>query len=297
MAKISLRAVTCLRMECARFSFYFPCLNLAFPIMLCRLVFAVVVLSCFPATGWAQVPATPRPASDVGKPPVKKPIKRSDVAAPQRGSCHIGVIPIAGNLFRVERYGVVTLSDQVTRVGTEGWALDELVVSRVSAAAPGNSVRRIPFTKEELVRDAKERPRSFFRDDNVTIKEFAQSIAGRINCDRYVVIHRRGGGYREFGIGISRYPLFEKVFLFAMMQIRVYDGRTFELIKQGPATTEKENLVTRAFYGPPGGPSRELDVSAFPDRPADAAHNLALRDGVRALLTTSLDNTLPAMLR
>jgi hypothetical protein len=35
----------------------------------------------------------------------------------------------------------------------------------------------------------------------------------------------------------------------------------------------------------------------FPDKPADAAANLVLRDGVRAMLTASLDKTLPPMLR
>jgi hypothetical protein len=34
----------------------------------------------------------------------------------------------------------------------------------------------------------------------------------------------------------------------------------------------------------------------FPDRPADAAANPVLRDGVRSMLTASLDKTLPALL-
>jgi len=45
-----------------------------------------------------------------------------------------------------------------------------------------------------------------------------------------------------------------------------------------------------------GGPSRQLDLGMFPDRPADAAANPVLRDGVRSMLTASLDKTLPALL-
>lgn len=251
--------------------------------MLCRFVSVIVVLSCFSAVGWAQAPSSSRSASDVGKPSIKKPVKRNDVAAAVSGPCHIGVIPIAGNLFLVQGWGV-------DRVAAEGWDLDELVVSRVRAAAPGRSVRRVPYTAAELI-DGARRP-LFFGD---TLKEFAQRIAGRVSCERYVVVHRHGGNSREFGIGISRYVLFDKAILYAMMKVLVYDGRTFELIRQAPASLG-DNSVKRRI-GMANGPALELDLSAFPDKPADVARNPMLRDGVRALLTQSLDNTLPAMLR
>jgi hypothetical protein len=219
-----------------------------------------------------------------------KPAKAGNAAAPESGPCHIGVIPIVGNLFRVEKFEL-PFGDRLTQVATEGWALDELVVSRVRAAAHGNSVRRIPFTAEELIRDAQQRPISLFNTEDVRIKEFAQDIAGRIRCERYVVVHRRGFSSKESGIGISIH--FKAAFLFAMTQIRIYDGRSFNLIKQGPALIDEST----AFSGSPGGPSRVVDLSALPDKLSDAAASPVLRDGVRALLTASLDKTLPMMLR
>jgi hypothetical protein len=252
-------------------------------IMLCRLVAAVIALSCFSAVGWAQAPSSSRSASDVGKPSIKKPVRRNDVAAAASGPCHLGVIPIAGNLFLVQGWGV-------DRVATEGWDLDELVISRVRAAAPGRSVRRVPYTAAELV-GAGQRS-SFFRE---TLEEFVQRIARRVSCERYVVVHRHGGNSREFGIGISKYVLFDKAILYAMMKILVYDGRTLELIRQAPASL-RDNSGKRRI-GVANGPALEIDLSAFPDKPADVARNPILRDGVRALLTQSLDNTLPAMLR
>jgi hypothetical protein len=252
--------------------------------MLCRFVSTILFLSCFSAAGWAQAPPAPRLAPDVGKPLGKKTVKRSDTAVVESGGpCHIGVIPVAGNLFLVQRFGE-------DRVATEGWGLDELVVSRVRAAAPGRSVRRIPYTAAELLGEG-QRP-SFFRE---TPKEFTQRIAGRVSCERYIVVHRHGGNSREFGIGISRYVLFDKAILYAMMKILMYDGRTFNLISQAPASL-RDNSVNRTI-AVANGPALELDLSAFPEKPADAARNPVLRDGVRALLTQSLDNTLPAMLR
>ena len=117
-----------------------------------------------------------------------------------------------------------------------------------------------------------------------------------MNCERYVLVHRHGGSQREFGIGISKHYLGSKADLFAMMYIRVYDGRTFQLINEAPALMEEDTYANRFKYYL-GGPSRPIDLAMFPEKAADAAANPVLRDGVRQMLTVSLDRTLPGMLR
>jgi hypothetical protein len=272
-----------------------------------RFIAAVIFPFCFPISSFAQTQPAPEEttqrAAPAAKPAAKKLASIPKAAAQstkpaESRSCQIGVIPIAGNLFLVENFGLVTFADTYARVAVDGWALDELVVSRVRAAAPGMSVRRIPFTKEELRNEPRQKSISWFRSSATNIKEFAQYLAPRINCERYVVIHRHGGGnHREFGIGISRHRFGRPVYLFAMMYIRVYDGRTFELIREAEALTTEDTFMNRVRHHPLGGPSRELDPSMFPDKPADAAANPVLRDGVRAMLTASLDKTLPGILR
>ena len=249
-----------------------------------RFLIAAIVLSCCPMHGWGQS----RPEAASGKKRTVEP------ATADSEPCKIGVIPIAGNLFLVDKFGPLRLTDTYERTAVEGWALDDLVVSRVRAAQPGASVRRIPFTKEEL---ANYQPaRSLFPDKDAEIKVFAQHVARRISCERYVVAHRYGrAGHKEFGIGISNYLLDRHVYLFVIMYIRVYDGRTFELIKQGPATIEGDSFSER-LGNAVGGPYRALDPATFPEKPADVAANPVLRDGVRSLLTISLDKTLPALL-
>jgi hypothetical protein len=54
-----------------------------------------------------------------------------------------------------------------------------------------------------------------------------------------------------------------------MMQIRVYDGRTFELIGEAPANNDNESRLERAFHNPVGGPFRKLDAAEFPAEPSD----------------------------
>lgn len=261
--------------------------------MLRAVVIAIFVV-CAPISSFAQTP----PAALAAKPTAKKPARQPEAAAnsirpAESGTCQIGVIPIAGNLFLVETFGLTTFTDTYARVAVDGWALDELVVSRVRAAAPKMSVRRIPYTREELASDRK--PISLF-DSDANIREFARYVSRGANCERYVVVHRYGGNQREFGIGISKHPFADKASLFAMMYVRVYDGQSFRLIREAPALITENTYIERVLHNSLGGPSRQLDRGMFPDRPADAAANPVLRDGVRAMLTASLDKTLPALL-
>lgn len=264
-----------------------------------RVVAIAIFFVCLPISSFAQTQRaaepTTRPAAQGAKPAARKPGPRSVTAVgpADNGSCQIGVIPIAGNLFLVETFGLFTFSDTKARVTVDGWALDELVVARVRAAAPGMSVRRIPFTKEEL---AHHRTPMLFYNVGDDIREFAQYVSRGMNCERYVVVHRHGGNQPEYGIGISKRPFAKEATLFAMMYIRVYDGRTFQLTKEAPALTTENTYVERVLHNPLGGPSRQLDVAMFPDKPADAITNPVLRDGVRAMLAASLDKTLPALL-
>ncbi|WP_445218859.1 hypothetical protein ACKWRH_00295 [Bradyrhizobium sp. Pa8] len=232
------------------------------------------------------------------KPLVRKPATVAPSAPVESGPCQIGVIPIAGIVFMVEKFGPVTLLDKYSRVSVAAWALDDIVVSRVRAAAPGSFVRRVPFTKDDLKSGGRDQPRLFasYRVGS-DIENFVRLLATKVRCERYVVVHRHGGSQREFGIGISQYPLNGPVHLFAMMYIRVYDGATFALIKEAPALMTENTFTERVMHNSLGGPSMQVDRAMFPEKPADAVNNAVLRDGVRTMLIKSLDKTLPALLQ
>ncbi|EJN14972.1 hypothetical protein PMI42_01445 [Bradyrhizobium sp. YR681] len=238
------------------------------------------------------------PKQEMVRPALRKPATAAPSAPIERGPCQIGVIPIAGIVFMVEKFGPITLLDNYSRVSVATWGLDDLVVSRVRAAAPGSSVRRIPFTKDDLKAGGRDQPRLFASYRVASdIENFVRLLATKLHCERYVVVHRHGGSQREFGIGISQYPLNGPVHLFAMMYIRVYDGATFALIREAPALTTEDTFAERVMHNPLGGPSMQVDRAMFPEKPADAVNNPVLRDGVRAMLTKSLDKTLPALLQ
>jgi hypothetical protein len=236
----------------------------------------------------------PAPKPEVARPAVRKPATVTPAKPVESGPCQIGVISFAGDLFWVEKYGALKFLDTSAHTSVAAWGLDELVVSRVRAAARGSSVRGIPYTRQELA-EAR-RQRSFFRDSDGNVLRFVQYLAGRTRCERYVAVLRHGGTQREFGIGIS-YHLDARVFLFAMMSVRVYDGRTFDIIGDAPAREDDYSALQRALHDELGGPYRILDAAMFPAKPADAVNNPVLRDGVRTMLTKGLDKTLPALLQ
>jgi hypothetical protein len=233
-----------------------------------RPVAVALVLSCFTS---AAAQAQPAPAA--GRPSLGARTEAKPAGRVETGRCKIGVIPIAGNLFTIQKIGPIALSNTYVRAAAE-WGLDELVVSRVRAAAPLAAVRRIVYSREELARDNK--PMSPFQNRNSNLNDFIRKVTTGANCVSLIE---------------------SRTFLFAMMQVQIYDGVTLELIKEGPALIDDESLLARAYLNPVGGPYRALDERSFPASPAEAVANTTLREGVRALLTASLDKTLPAMLR
>jgi len=79
--------------------------------------------------------------------------------------------------------------------------------------------------------------------------------------------------------------------VFALLTIRLFNGRTFETIS--PPVSSKRVLAHLADgLGPPSH-AGDVDNSAFPASPADAAGNTVLRDMARALLTYRLNQALP----
>ena len=90
-----------------------------------------------PAKPAAKKSAPPKP--DAGAPPA------AAAAGPQHGPC-IGVIPHVGDYFAVKTVGFTAFGNDLKEVPIESWALDDLVVARVRAAAgPGIAVRRIAY--------------------------------------------------------------------------------------------------------------------------------------------------------
>jgi hypothetical protein len=255
--------------------------TLAFRIILRNFVAAGFAL-CMVSAVWAQPPAAPARTHAMSAGPSES------------GRCDIGVIPIAGNLFWIDKLGPFRFNDTHVHTPADGWGLDDIVVARVRAAARGAIVQRIAFSREDLAR-ARRPPSVFGKADSVT--DFARQVAAGTKCALYVVVHRTDGK-QVSGIGAVNFVSLtdSRAFIFVLMHVRVYDGRSFELIREASAQIKDESLLERAYVNPVGGPYKVLDERSFPASREEVAANQVLREGVRSLLTESLDKTLPDLL-
>ena len=269
-----------------------------------RVFIAAIFLSCFIISASAQAPSSQGAATQTGTPAAKKStprIKTGAKPAADSGPCQIGVIPVIGDALVVQKVGLMVFGNELTEVSTNGWGLDDLVVARIRAAAPGATVRKITAAKDAFA--AIKRPEGLsglFHDTNADLVAAVRQIVAGTYCKRYVLVRRYGSQFSNTnqdvrGVGIVSWA--GRAYLYALTYIRVLDGEDFSIVKRGAASTDDESTISRALLlNPIRGPSRKLEEGLFPAAPGEAASNPALRDGVRALLAASLDQTMPAML-
>ena len=274
-----------------------------------RLFAAIIALSCVSAAP-AQAQAVPQTTATQPAAPATKSIarKQSEPAVKQvsgvSGACGLGVIVVVGDEFMVKRIGVTQFQSSETNVPIN-WGLEDLIFARVRAAAPrGLAVLRIPFDKSKLPK-RDESKTGLFRDEKAELADFMRKATEGTSCQRYVWVGNSisqfgSSGYRVRGIGIVNHDVLvgHRIYFFALSYIRVFDGRDFSIIRHGSALTHIDPLLKRVLLGTLIlGPYSELAEASFPDSPESVAGNLAFREYARALLTASLDRTLPIMLR
>jgi hypothetical protein len=250
---------------------------------------------------------TPPPQTVPAKPLAKR---QTTQTAPAVGSsCDFGVVVTTGDEFTVLTTGLTIFQKKTTTIPIPGWGLKDLIFARTRAAIPsGVSVLRIPYSpaklppRDESKDTLKDR---LSRDPDAELATFMREAAKGTKCRHYIQILNAvssigSSGYtvRGFGILNQDVMLGRRIYLHALAFIRIFDGRDFSVVRQSSALINMQHsLAVQKFLGKLiGGPYRELPAESFPERPEDAANDPALRDGVRAMLTESLDKTLPLLL-
>lgn len=276
-----------------------------------RLLAAAIVLSCVSTFASAQAQPAPQttatqPAPTTAKSAIRKPAARNQPAGKQAagggGSCGLGVVVVVGDQFTVKTIGLTRFQSKETVVPIH-WGLEDLIFARVRAAAPGLTVIRIPYVKSRF--PEREKPNELFRDERAELADHMRKVTEGTNCQRYVLVGNSISRFSTYaytvrGIGIVNQDVLvgHRIYFFALSYIRVFDGRDFSILRHGSALTHIDPLLKRVLLGTLIlGPYSELAEASFPNKPEDVAGNLAFREYARALLTASLDKTLPIMLR
>ena len=137
-----------------------------------RVFTAAIFLSCFTVSASAQTSvsaggdhAKQCACCQTCRQEVCAKAKASAKPAAESGPCQIGVIPLHRRLSSWYRSSVSRYSaNEYTEVPTNGWGLDDLVVARVRAAAPGMSaVRRIAYPEGRVRNRPRHKPRRYQR--------------------------------------------------------------------------------------------------------------------------------------
>lgn len=271
-------------------------------------VAVVIIFTSLTAAVWGQ--STPMPAAPVtptpAKPAIKKPAPKArstakPTAATESGLCQIGVIPAIGDKFLLEHIGLTVFGNEFTDAPIESWGLDDLVVARARAAAPGKSVRRITYARGAFD-PYYHPPRELFRDGKNDLVNIVRQVAANSNCESYLVVVRSGGsvpGTNQSANGIGLLTnwasgTFKNAQLFVFLGIAVFDGKTFakheDPIGFGGRLAEHLSHLGRSEFFEP------LKDFEAPTTPESVVGNSRLRDGARAMIAAKLDKVLPKYL-
>jgi hypothetical protein len=276
-----------------------------------RAFIAVLALLCLVGAVSAQNQAAPGTGAAPGAPIVKPAAKKQPpkakaattaIVAAEKGPCRLGVIPAVGDKFVVQKIGFTIFNNEFTEVPIDAWGLDEIVVARVRAAAgEGTAVRRLAYAKGTFTPYEHPGP-ALFRIPQNELTAIVRQIAANTGCERYVAITKLEGvldGTNQtlLGIGILNHgtSLLSRTNLFVNISVTVFDGQTFAIHRNPPASLGAV-LAGALQMTAMRGPHRELDNAQFPANAADAVNSSTLRDGTRTLLTETLDKALPAIL-
>lgn len=259
-----------------------------------RSIVIALALACLAAPVWAQTPPTaPTAKSGVKKPAPKARAAAKPATSAESGPCQIGVIPAIGDQFVLQKIGLTVFGNEETEVPVDGWGLDDLVVARVRAAAPGTAVRKIAYAKDAFDPWYHGHGKGLFNNPGENLTAVVRPIAANANCGRYVVVTRFEGrlpGTNQSlrGVGVLN-RLFDQNFLFANVSVTVFDGQTF-VIQKDPSDTVGARLAASWTGERDPVPTK----ASFPASATEAAGSAELRNATRALLATRLDKILPA---
>jgi len=252
-----------------------------------------------PTTPSAQAAAPAKPAPKKAAPKAKPVAKQP--AAVESGPCRLGVISVIGERYSVQKFGLTIFENEASEVPID-WGLDDLVFARVRAATSNDpAVRRITYPKG--VFEPFYNPKTILiRDPGERLPVIVRSFTANANCQRYLVAttfkaelpntHMMLNGIGTFNQGIG--GILRHSHLFANIAITLIDGRSYEEIKR-PFANFGANFA--AGLRLTEDPLNKLDNSLFPDPPAAAAANTALRERTRALVADRLDRGLPGYLK
>jgi hypothetical protein len=211
----------------------------------------------------------------------------------------VGVISNIGGKFALQKVGMTVFQNDLKEVPIEVWGIDDAVMAKVAQhMGKRYEVRKVAFAKTAFAEY--DNPNGgLFRDQDAELRNAVRRIAAAAaqKSDLYLVVTRiyskfSGTNQNVVGLGMVEASsiLGATYNLHALFALRIYNGRTFEMVTWKHAATGPYNLFAIIK-----GPHRELDKTLWPAS-TNLAGNERLKVLTRNLVDKSLDVTLPELM-
>jgi hypothetical protein len=203
----------------------------------------------------------------------------------------VGIVSAIGDQFTFAKAGLTGLDNSPRSVPIAAWGLDDLIAWQVAGALSSRfQVQPVTYPRARFAaaQESAITAVNLVRGD--PFKKLVQTEVSPQGLDAYVVITKAkanfGGGNRKVeGVGLITYRTVLESFdlLHALYEIRVVDGKTFDIIEK-LAAGPLDNASSVRLPGP------SLAIDASFDEPDEN-----LRRAVVDLVVRSLPNTLSDM--
>jgi hypothetical protein len=203
----------------------------------------------------------------------------------------VGIISAIGDQFTYAKAGLTGLDNSPRSGPIASWGLDDLMVQQVTDALSNRfQVQPVTYPRATFATTQESAITAVNLVRGDPFKKLVQTEVSPQGLDAYIVITKAkayfGGGNRKVvGIGLIRYSTVLESFdlLHALYEIRVVDGKTFDIIEKLAAGPLDNSSTVRL-----PGPSLMLDTG-FDERDEN------LHRAVADLVVRSLPNTLSDM--
>jgi hypothetical protein len=210
----------------------------------------------------------------------------------------VGIISAVGGEMSFARAGLTGLNNNPSQSFPIGsWGLDDLIVQQATTALNGRfQVQPIRYNRAAFaaVKDSPVAPINLVRGD--PFKKLVRTEVSPQGLDAYIVITKAKsnfgrGGRKVEGIGFITYRTLLSSYnqIHALYEIRVFDGKTFEVIEKR-AAAPLENSGTMNLTG-----TSQLVDETFAPNIGDPSRNEKLHGAITDLIVQSLPSILSDM--
>lgn len=209
----------------------------------------------------------------------------------------VGIISAVGDQMSFARIGLTGPTNPVQSFSIGSWGLDDMIVQQATTALQGRfQVQPVNYNRAAFaaVKVSPIAPVNLIRGD--PYKKLVQTTVVPQGLDAYILITKArsnfgSGGRKVDGIGLISYGTLLASYnqIHVLYEIRVFDGKTFDVIEE-MAAPPLENADTIRLTGP----SRIVDES-FSASTGDPARNEKLHGAITDLIARSLPSTLSDM--